>query len=359
LIQITKGCASGAAILVLVTTGAAQLRQTNLVSDGFLPAIQTDPRLVNPWGLAFSPTGPLWVADNGAAVSTVYQNDGTIEPLVVGIPPVGSSTPTGIVFNGGTGFKITANGATAPAAFIFVTEDGSVSGWSPKVNALQSVQVVAHGPGVSIYKGAALATKDDRQYLYATDFHQGKVDIFDDTFTFVKSFTDTALPSNYAPFNVMSADGRLYVTFAETDANREDDVDGTGKGFVDVFTLSGRLIRRLAGRGELNAPWGMAIAPRHWGRFSNCLLVGNFGNGQINVFDRFSGRRRGKLTYNDGNNININGLWALAFRDIPKTHDNDGDGDPDDMAHALFFTAGSGHEQHGLLGMLTRGGVLP
>lgn len=319
--------------------------QRNLISDIGGVARITDRNLVNPWGLAAGPSTPLWVADNGSDVSTVYSGAvhgsiPVIAPLVVGIP---GGAPTGIVFNPTNGFVLHNGPASAPARFIFDSEAGNLTAWSPSVPPTTPAQLVASTPG-AIYKGLALATsRKHGTLLYAADFHGAKIDVFDDRFAPVRlppgAFTDNGLPSGYGPFNVQELGGRLYVAYAKQDADAEDEVAGAGLGFVDVYDKRGHLLKRLVSQGKLNAPWGLALAPRHFGGFGRDLLVGNFGDGKINAYGARSGRFHGQLVNEDGNAIQIDGLWALRFG-------NGTFGTPD----GLLFTAGIADEDHGLLG---------
>jgi uncharacterized protein (TIGR03118 family) len=314
--------------------------QRNLVSDIEGVARITDPNLVNPWGLTFGPTTPAWVADNGADVSTLYSGAvrgsiPSIVPLVVSIP---GGAPTGTVFNGGTGFML----GSAPARFIFDSEAGQITAW----NGGASAQTVATTPG-AIYKGLAIADSGGRTFLYAANFHAGTIDVFDDTFaptTLSGDFTDPNLPAGFAPFNVQEIGGKLYVAYAKQDANAEDEIAGAGLGFVDVFDTSGHLLRRLVSNGKLDAPWGLALAPHQFGAFGGDLLVGNFGDGAINAYDPRTGAFEGFLQNADGNQIKINGLWALRFG-------NGTIGTP----RTLLFTAGIGDEEHGLFGSIEAG----
>jgi uncharacterized protein (TIGR03118 family) len=325
----------------------------NLVSDIPGVADRTDEHLVNPWGLVINPgAGIFWVADNGTGFSTLYRPDGTIVPLVVTIPPTAADTqtpphakPTGIVFNPfaqmlPNAFPLSND---KPAVFIFDGEDGSITAWNGGTSAEIEVD---NSSNESIYKGLALAVrKNGEPTLYAANFHNGTVDIFDSKFkpvTITGSFVDPNLPpvpknaSGWAPFNIASIDGHLYVTFAAQDADKEDDVAGAGFGFVDVFDTEGHYLRRLITGGELNAPWGLAKVPGHFGRFDDeILLVGNFGDGNINAYDVRTGGFRGKLLHRTGQPLEFNGLWALFF-----FHDH------------LYFTAGIADEEHGLFGFI-------
>ena len=315
--------------------GANVYKKRNLVSDIDGVARITDPNLVNPWGLAFGPATPAWVSDNGMDVSTLYSGGvrksiPVTLPLVVGIP---GGAPTGVVFNGTGGFKV--NGS--PAHFIFDSEAGTITAWNAGTQAVTE----ATTPG-AVYKGLAIATKSGTTLLYAANFHTGKIDVFNDSFaptTVPGGFADPNLPAGFAPFNVQEIAGFLVVSFAQQDPNSSDELHGPGLGFVDVFDTQGHLVRRLVSQGALDAPWGLAIAPRHFGPFSGDLLVGNFGDGAINAYDPRTGDFRGTLQNKDGNQIKVNGLWALRFG-------NGVIGTP----QTLLFTAGIGDEEHGLFG---------
>jgi uncharacterized protein (TIGR03118 family) len=315
--------------------GANVYKKRNLVSDIDGVARITDANLVNPWGLAFGPATPAWVADNGTDVSTLYSGGvrksiPVTLPLVVGIP---GGAPTGVVFNATPGFKV--NGAAAH--FIFDSEAGTITAWNAGTQAVTE----ATTPG-AIYKGLAIASKGSTTMLYAANFHAGTIDVFNDSFapaTVPGGFVDPNLPAGFAPFNIQEIAGRLVVAYAQQDADAEDEVAGAGLGYIDVFDTSGHLLRRLVSQGALNAPWGLAVAPRHFGPFSGDLLVGNFGDGAINAYDPRTGAFRGTLENKDGNQIKVNGLWALRFGNgvigTPRT---------------LLFTAGIGDEDHGLFG---------
>jgi uncharacterized protein (TIGR03118 family) len=339
--------------------------QTNLVSD--LPGVAKvmDANLVNPWGISESASSPFWVSDNNAGVSTLYNSAGTPQSLVVSIPapagaPAGSAgTPTGTVFNITTllsspGFNVTEGAKTSPAVFLFATEDGTIAGWSPKVDATNAVIAVDNSTNPSadngaVYKGLTIATDTTgRTLLYAANFRSGQVDVFDTSFKPVTNlpagaFTDTKLPKGYAPFDVQVIGNQIYVTYAKQNADKHDDVAGPGNGFIDVYKLDGSGGQRLVTRGSLNSPWGLAIAPASFGDFAGKLLVGNFGDGRINVFDAATGSSLGVLKDPDGGIIQIDGLWALKV----------GNGGNGGDAMTVYFTAGIAHEQHGLFGSLT------
>jgi uncharacterized protein (TIGR03118 family) len=320
----------------------------NLVSDGFVPADHTDPALVNPWGIAFNPNGPVWVANNGTGVSTLYNGLGFKQALVVTIPTapggVAPGSPTGIVFSGGSDFMVTG-AASGPSRFIFATEAGTISGWAPNVSMTNAILVVKPSDPHAIYKGLALAGNGTAHFLYAADFHNNRIDVFDSNFhpvTLSGNFSDRRIPDGYAPFGIQNILGNLYVTYAKQDEDKEDDVAGPGFGFVDVFDANGHLLRRFASRGRLNAPWGLALAPADFGQFSNTLLIGNFGDGRINAFDLQSGEPLGRLRTRDGRAISIDGLWGIAF----------GSGVASQPTDTLFFAAGPDDEEHGVYGRI-------
>ena len=310
-----------------------------LVSDQPGVAPNTDPNLVNAWGLTSGPTTPWWVSDNGSDKSTLYRgSDGQPRALVVNV----RNAPTGTVFNPTTGFNLPTGG---PAAFLFDTEEGKVLGWN-QAQGTDAV-VVANLDDGAIYKGLAIADAAAGPRLYAADFHNAKVDVFDGSFGLVQpsGFVDPSLPSGYAPFGIQTIGDRVFVTYAQQDADAEDEVAGQGKGFVDAYDTAGNLIGRVAQHGQLNAPWGIALAPDSFGRFKGDLLVGNFGDGQINAYQQQadgSFAHRGELRGTDHKSLTIDGLWALEF----------GQGGNNGPAGTLFFTAGPDDETHGLFGQI-------
>jgi len=306
-----------------------------LVSNVAGTAPTTDANLVNAWGLTASATSPWWVADNGTDLSTLYRADGSIVPLVVHVP----MHPTGAVF-WGTGIR---------ARFVFDTEAGQIRGWLP-AQGNQTIVLADRSAVGAIYKGLALATTATGDRFYATDFHNARVDVFDANFNLVTingAFVDSDLPSGYAPFGVQTIGSRVFVTYAKQDAEATDEVHGQGRGFVDAYDTSGTLLARVAQHGQLNAPWGLALAPANFGRFSGDLLVGNFGDGKINAYEEMSNGRfehRGELRDAGGKPLSIDGLWALQF----------GHGSPNNgPTNTLFFTAGPNDESDGLLGSIT------
>jgi len=316
--------------------GNSYTRQ-NLVSDGGVPAARVDPDLVNAWGLAPSPSGPWWVNAAGSGNSLLYNGHGSKNPLVVAVAGV----PTGIVFNGGSGFVIPDAGA---ARFLFASADGTISAWSPAL-ATQSVVVVDRSAAGAAYTGLAIDSTTAGTRIYAADFHNARVDVFDGSFapvTAADAFTDPNLPAGYAPFGIQTLAGSVYVAYALQDEDGEEEVAGPGLGVVDKYDLSGHLLARVAKGGALNAPWGMALAPKGFGRFSGSLLIGNFGDGHINVFAPTTFKPKGHLKDTNGKTIVIDGLWGIAFG-------NGGNAGP---VNTLFFAAGPDDEEHGLFGRI-------
>jgi uncharacterized protein (TIGR03118 family) len=322
--------------------------RTNLVSDIAGVARFTDPNLVNAWGLGFGPTSPFWIADNNAGVSTLYNGKGQAfpvgSPLVVTIPsptaPTGG-TPTGLVFNNTTDFVVADGSKSGASVFIFSSEDGTILGWSPAVSVTSAIIAKPAGGG-AVYKGLAIANTSKGNFIYATNFNSGFVEMYDKNFHLVKTFTDSNVDPGFAPFGIQNIGGDLFVTFALQNDMKHDDVAGPGNGFVDIFDTNGMLIRRFASKGTLNSPWGLALAPQQFGKFGNHILVGDFGDGRINAFD-LGGSFAGQLIDPEGNPLTINGLWALEF----------GNGAPNNGArNKLFFTAGIADESHGLFGFI-------
>ncbi len=322
-------------------------QQTNLVSDIPGLAANTDPDLVNPWGLVHSATSPFWVADNHSGVSTLYNGSGSKLGLIVTVPPplggVPPAAPTGIVFNGSTDFQVAAN---APARFIFSTEDGTISGWNSGTSAILEADKSASG---AVYKGLAIGNNGSGNFLYASNFNSGAVDVFDKNFaptSLAGAFVDPSIPAGYAPFNIQNINGKLYVTYAKQNGAKHDDVAGPGNGYVDVYDLNGNFLQRLASNGPLNSPWGLTLAPAGFGNFGGDLLVGNFGDGTIDVFNAASGSFIDVLKDKNGNAIDIPGLWGLEF----------GNGASGGNVNTLYFTAGipgpDALEDHGLFGSI-------
>jgi uncharacterized protein (TIGR03118 family) len=310
--------------------------QTNLVSDTPGVANNTDPSLVNPWGVAFSSSSPFWVSDNASGVATLYNSDGVKQSLVVTIPGVlgQPGEPTGVVFNGTVNFN--------SDLFIFAGENGTISGWRGALGT--SAETLLTSSNGAVYKGIATETTPQGTYLLAADFHNNQITVLPGTGApaLLGSFQDPSLPAGYAPFNIENIGGILYVTYALQDAAGMDDVSGAGNGIVDVFDPNGNFVRRLITGGSLDSPWGMALAPTGFGSFSNDLLVGNFGDGTINAFSPITGAFLGQLDDASGNPIVNPGLWALTF----------GNGGNGGLPSDLYFTAGSAAENHGLFASL-------
>lgn len=340
-----------ASLVLLFTLGAAGPAlatpvgyvQTNLVSDGTVPANVVDSTLKNPWGISFGPTSPFWIANNGSGVSTLYQGDGTKNMLSVTVPPAPGSplgtlgTPTGTVFNG-TSANFLGD------RFLFATQDGTISGWQPLLGTTAAVRAFS-SPGAA-YTGLALAGN----MLYAADFANARIDAWDSSYSLSSlgggAFVDPNLPAGYSPFNIQNLGGALYVTYAKISAG--DAEAGAGFGFVDKFDTNGSLLQRLVTgvpgdpTSPLNAPWGLALAPSGFGDLSNLLLVGNFGNGRINGFDPLTGAFVGTLDDAGGTPIENESLWGLAF----------GNGAAGFDPQTLYFTAGLTDESQGLFGSL-------
>lgn len=334
----------------LWAAGINAYTQHNLVSDGFVRADHTDRNLVNAWGLVFNPRSDIWVTDTGSGLSTLYDSTGKPVSLVVRIP---GGSPTGIVYNNSPGFVVHKGGASGASSFIFASEDGRISGWNYNVDSTHAITMVDNGPKTgAVYKGLAIVhAPGAAPRIYATDFRNGRIDVFDQRFRPVKlptgAFIDMHLPKGFAPFGIQNIGGDLYVTYAKQDGmkrddTRNDEIDGAGLGFVDVYSADGMLLRRLVSRGHLNAPWGLARAPAGFGRFSHSLLVANFGDGTIDAYAITSGRFEGQLQRPDHKPLKIDGLWGIRF----------GNGRPHQPANALFFAAGPDHEKHGLYGRI-------
>ena len=334
-----------AAPAVMLAAGANAYVEHNLVSD--IPGLAdvTDPNMNDPWGISISTTSPFWVSNHRSGYATVYNGSGAITPLVVTIPPGKASSglgkPTGQVQNSTTAFLLPSG---TKASFIFATEDGTIAAWQTGSLATTMVDNSAAG---AVYKGLALNPSATAPLLYAANFRQDRIDVFNGTFAVTSvpgGFTDSAIPSGFAPFNIWTLNGKLYVTYAKQNSGGSLDVAGPGNGFVDVFDFNGNLLTHLISNGALNSPWGVALAPANWGAFGGNLLVGNFGDGTINAFDPVSGQQLGTLQDTTGKPIAIPGLWALIVG-------NGKSGDP----NTVYFAAGvpnGGTAPHGILGSI-------
>jgi uncharacterized protein (TIGR03118 family) len=321
----------------------------DLVSN--LPGVAplTDPTLQNGWGISLGPTGPtIWVSSNGQGLSELYKGDVNGSPLIKNPNPsvvnIPGGDPTGQVFNSTTDFAVSNGTTSAAPIFIFTTESGIISGWNPGVD-LNNAIAGYTAPDGAIYKGLALGSVGTTNYLYSTDFHNNKIDVLDTSYHLVHlagSFTDPNLPAGYGAFGIANIGGKLYVSYAKQDANAADDVAGAGFGFIDVYSTDGQFQQRLVSHGKLNAPWGMVQATANFGDFSNDLLVGNFGDGHINVYNPTTGAFLGTLK-TDGKAVTIDGLWGLAF----------GNGVSAGDANTLYYAAGPNDEADGLFGKIT------
>ena len=332
--------------VVMPPVVASAFATTALVTDQASGAAHTDTHLVNAWGLAFNPTAFVWVANNGTSTSTLYDGNGVPQTLVVAIPAgtAGDAAPTGIVYNGTQDFKVTQNGVTGASPFIFVGEAGTVSGWSPSVNRTNAV-IAVDTNGTAVYKGLAIGTFAGANYLYAADFRNNRIDVYNATFqkaTLPGGFVDPNLPAGYGPFGIQAIGDRVYVAYAQRETSGNDEVKGAGLGVVDVYDMGGTFLHRLAAGGALNAPWGLAMAPANFGDFSNAILVGNFGDGKINAYNPSTGAFIGTLSKSDHTPIVIDGLWGIAF----------GNGVNNQPANTLFYTAGPSDEAHGIYGRI-------
>ncbi|HEU0194054.1 MAG TPA: TIGR03118 family protein [Gaiellales bacterium] len=340
-----------AAVIMAAPAGAAPngYRQTNIVSDQPGHARLTDPDLVNAWGLAAGPTTPIWVANNGTSTATIYSGavGGTPAAKVPLTVAVNGQDPTGQVFNPTGSFRVRVDGKRLPATFIFDAESGTVSAWPASNPPTTTAPVVASVRG-AIFKGLTMGFVRGRgPLLYAADFHHGQIVVLNGRFRRVHlagGFRDSQMPPDFAPFNVQNLGGRIYVTFAKQGSG-PDEVDAPHLGRLDVFNRRGHLLRRLARGGPLDAPWGMAMAPANFGRFSGTLLVGNFGNGHINAFDPATGHFLGMLRRPSGRPLVIDGLWGLRFGNGVFA-----------SRRSLVFSAGPDDESHGLLGIIRAAG---
>jgi uncharacterized protein (TIGR03118 family) len=318
-------------------------QQTNLVADtaGY-GAARVDPGLLNAWGIAVNPNGIVWISANHAGATNVYDSTGKTLLGPIAIPSQGvhsGGSPSGVVFNSSTDFIIP--GLQKAAKFIFANEDGTISAWAAGDS---TITVADQSSSNAVYKGIALANDGTGNFLYAANFKGGKIDVFDHSFNHVtgKPFLDAGIPAGFGPFNIANIGGQLYVTYAKLKApDNMDDQAGAGNGYIDVFDLNGVLVKRFASQGVLNSPWGLARAPLGFGLPLHSILVGNFGDGRINVFDS-TGVYKGALA-NNGQPLAIDGLWAIDFlnNEIPNA-------DPG----KLYFTAGPMEENHGLYGYI-------
>jgi uncharacterized protein (TIGR03118 family) len=360
---VACGGGSGSQMAQQTTTGFAD---SALVANnaGVVATTTTlDANLSNPWGLVTSPGLPFWVADNNSNLATLYSGTGQIQTnAVTGSSTVGISipasaagvpaNPTGQVYNGNGGFLISTTKGQETALFIFAGEGGTIAAWA---NDSGATAVTVYDDGVNngtihaVYKGLALGAVNGASFLYATDLHNNKIDVFDTNFAkpadMQGKFVDPTMPAGFAPFGIVALNNQLYVTYAMQDAAMHDEATGAGLGYVSVFDFSGNFISRFASAGPLNAPWGIALAPAGFGSFAGDLLIGNFGDGTINIFAANGtslATSMGPLTVNNGAMFAVAGLWSLVF----------GDGDSDKPLTTLFYTAGFANQTDGVFGSI-------
>jgi uncharacterized protein (TIGR03118 family) len=350
-----------------VPPAAMGFTDTALVSNNnaILATAKTiDANLKNPWGIAVAPGAPFWIADNNSNLSTLYSGIGANETqAITGSPNIGiaipasaagvQANPTGQVYNGDGGFLIPTSHGQESAVFIFDGEGGTIAAWA---NDSGATAVTAYDDGVAnagnhaVYKGLAIGTVGGATYLYATDLHNNKVDVFDTNFAkpaaMQGKFVDPSIPAGFVPFGIQALNGNLYVTFAKQDSAKHDETTGAGLGYVDVFDFSGNLVSQFASAGALNAPWGIALAPAGFGSLQGDVMIGNFGDGTISIFSPNAtalANFEGPLMSTAGEPITFPGLWSLAF----------GNGDADKPVTTLFYTAGFADQTDGVFGGIT------
>src|ERR1700743_343023 len=364
---MVAGCGGGGGGSAQFPPAAAGFIDTALVSNKttvIASAKTFDTNLQNPWGLAVGPSMPFWIADNNNNLSTLYSGIGANETqTVTGSASVGvaipqssagdPANPTGQVFNGSGGFLIATTHGQESALFMFDGEAGTIAAWATDSGAT-AVTVfddsVANGAEHAVYKGLAIGSVGGATFLYATDLHNNKVDVFDTNFykpaAMQGKFLDPNIPAGFVPFGIQALNGNLYVTFAKQDAAKHDEITGAGLGYVDVFDFSGNLVSQFASAGTLNAPWGVAMAPAGFGALQGDVLIGNFGDGTINIFSPKGASLAnfdGPLMSSTGQPMAFPGLWSLVF----------GNGDADKPITTLFYTAGFGDQTDGIFGGIT------
>lgn len=325
----------GLALVLSASAAMAQYQVTNLVSNQIGQGKHIDPLMVNAWGLVHAPGSPFWVSDQGSGWSTLYNGNGAIQGLKVLIPSAsgaGPGSPTGIVFNGSQDFQIQGH----PAIFLFAALDGTISGWAPQVSPNQSFIQVDNSAAGAVYTGLAVTSNATGNVLFAADIVNNKVDMYDSNFMWVKSFTDPSVPAGFAPFGIQDINGLVYVAFASQSL--------AAGGFIDVFAEDGTFVKTLAQGRPLNQPWGMTIAPKNFGPFSNALLVSNNTNsGTISAFNALTGKFVGTLKDTDGKVIHIDQLWGIEFG---------GGTSKNGQKNQLFFTAGPSNNLAGTFGKI-------
>ncbi len=336
---------------MMMSASTPAIAQTNLISDGAVSAPIIDSNLKNAWGLATGNVvnGILWIGNNGSGTSTLYDggansNQGPVVAIPAAHGAAGGAV-TGVATNPSFGFTISENDKRGPVEYVFVTEDGTISGWDFNVDQTHALMLKDNSGTGAVYKGDAITKVGNKTLLYVANFHSAKIEVYDQNLKVVTgmAFKDPHALAGYAPFNVAALKGNIYVTYAKQDSAKHDDVAGAGNGYVDQFTTNGKFVKRLATGGKLNSPWGMAVAPSSFGKYAGDILVGNFGDGKINVLG--GNGVIGQLQNASGNVIAIDGLWGLNVGDGIKSH-----------ANRLYFAAGPNDEQDGLFGFLTASG---
>jgi uncharacterized protein (TIGR03118 family) len=354
-------------------SGSQMAQPTNGFTDTALVSNKTgvvastttlDANLSNPWGLVTAPGLPFWIADNSSNVASLYSGSGQIQTnavtgsttAAITIPSSATgvaASPTGQVYNGNGGFLIPTNNGQETSLFIFAGEGGTIAAWAKDSGATAVTAYddgVSNGAGHAVYKGLALGSVNGASFLYATDLHNNKVDVFDTNFAkpanMQGKFIDPTMPAGFVPFGIAALKNQLYVTYAMRDTAMHDETTGAGLGYVDVFDFNGNFISRFASAGPLNAPWGIALAPTGFGSFDGDLLIGNFGDGTINIFapnGTSLATDMGPLTLSGGAAFAVPGLWSLVF----------GDGDSDKPLTTLFYTAGFADQTDGVFGSIS------
>jgi uncharacterized protein (TIGR03118 family) len=339
-------------VLILALCGHASAQSYKgkfLTADQSGVAPNTDPNLINPWGISFTSTGPFWVANNNSGTSTIYDSNGVPNALVVTIPSAsgsGQGTPTGTVANSTTGFTVSKNGHSGPALFLFDSEDGVITGWNPNVDATNAVIAVDNSAAGAVYKGMELANNGSGNFLYVANFFSRKIEVYDQNFNLVNlagSFTDPGVPATFAPHNIRKINNQLWVLYAKQNATKTDAVLGAHLGLVSIFDLNGNFVKRFATQGRLNAPWGIALAPANFGKFSNDILIANLGDGRITAFDPTTGQPLGQLSNAQNQPLRLPGLWSITF----------GNGGMGGLKNVLYFTSGPSAYAHGRFGSIT------
>jgi len=338
--RIAFAACLGFALMFVSNAAQAQYQLTNLVSNQVGTANHTDPLMANAWGLVHTPGGPFWISDAASGWSTLYNGNGVKESLNVLIPTAAGSfpgSPTGIVYNGSTDAEFQVQGW--PSIFLFATLDGTISGWSPISNANQAIIAVDNSSSAAIYTGLAISSHATGNFLFAADIWNKKVDVYDQNFNLVTSFTDATVPAGFVPFGIQDINGQVYVAYANS--------SGGAGGYIDIFSESGTFVKRLTEGGRLNQPWGLAVAPSNFGPLSNTLLISNNLNksGDINAYNIVTGQYVGTVKDASGNVIMIDQLWGIEF----------GGGAPKNKNGAknqLFFTAGPSNNLAGTFGVI-------